>query len=231
MSNEIKKIEQTEIQWPAIISNQDELKAALVPAELRSTLRKVDSPIKAYQSEAPTLAAIKAEHGEKFCRARLCELLLSLENYLGSQCNLSKDQYLMLAEDIIDSFYAINVADVNLILRRIMHGECGKIYGKVTPAYIYQVFADYYKERTATISESHRASEESIAKHGYDRTKASGLSDDELDDLYKNCDLEQVAKQEYKKLREMDRQYRLKEVLTTFKKHVKNGTTNQKDLP
>lgn len=230
MSNEIKKIEQTEIQWPAIVSNQDELKAALVPAELRSTLRKVDSPIKAYQSEAPTLAAIKAEHGEKFCRARLCELLLSLENYLGSQCDLSKDQYLMLAEDIIDSFYAINVADVNLILRRIMHGECGKIYGKVTPAYIYQVFADYYKERTATISESHRASEDSIAKHGYDRTKATA-TEEQVAELYQKYRQAYEAKKEQEALIHLSAQTHLKEVLTTFKNHVKNDTTNQKDLP
>lgn len=124
----------------------------------------------------------------------------------------------------MDRFYMLNMADVNLVLKRIKHGECGKIYGKINCAYIYDAFRSYYQERTAAIAESHRASEESIAKHGYDRINVSGLSDEELENLYINYDLEQEAEQERKKLREMDRQYRLKDLLNKVKNHVKNGT-------
>ena len=215
------------MQWPAI-AEKEPLTEALEPQTLRRTLRKVDTPMKAYESRAPTIAEIQKAHGERYCMARIAGLLLSLEDYLGAQCDLSKDQYIILTEDIMDRFYMLNMADINLVLQRIRHGESGKIFGKVSLQYLYKAFEDYTQERTATIAESHRASEDSIAKHGYDRTKASRLSDEELEDLYKNYDLEQEAEQERKRLREMDRQYRLKEVLNKVKTYVKNG--KEKDM-
>ena len=223
MSNELQRIDPQAVQWPAI-AEKGPLTEALEPQTLRRTLRKVDTPMKAYESRAPTIAEIQKAHGEKYCMARIAGLLLSLEDYLGAQCDLSKDQYIILTEDIMDRFYMLNMADINLVLQRIRHGESGKIFGKVSLQYLYKAFEDYTQERTATIAESHRASEDSIAKHGYDRSKASGLSDEELEDLYKNYDLEQEAEQERKKLREMDRQYRLKDVLNKVKRYVKNGT-------
>lgn len=215
MSNEIKKLESPAVQWPAI-ANKEELKAALVPELVRQNLRKVDTPMKAYQSDAPTLALIAKEHGEKFCKARLYDLLLSLGDYLGSQFDLNARQLSMLVEDIVDEFYAINIADVQLVLRRIQHGECGKIYGKITCAFIFDAFKAYYQERANDIADSRRASEESIAKHGFDRTHDEQMSLDEISEHYLEAKMAAAEKEAKRELIEMNLNYKLSEVKARF---------------
>ncbi len=222
MSNEIKKIDPQSVQWPAI-ADKAALEVALAPETARRMLRKVDTPMKAYQSEAPTLATISKEHGEGFCKNRLYMILdSSLSNYLGSQYDLGKTQVALLAEEILDDFYALNVADVFVVLKRIMHGDCGKIYGKISCAYIYDAFRSYYQERSDAISESHKASEESIAKHGYDRTTAPTATEEEVAELYKKYRKAYEAKLERDELLAITAQNHLKEVLTTFN-NWKNG--------
>ena len=224
MSNEIKKIDPQSVQWPAI-ADKAALEVALVPETARRMLRKVDTPMKAYQSEAPTLATISKEHGEGFCKNRLFLILdSSLSNYLGSQYDLGKTQVALLAEEILDDFYALNVADVFVVLKRIMHGDCGKIYGKINCQYIYEAFRNYYQERSDAVAESHKASEESIAKHGYDRTTAPTATEEQVADLYKQYRKAYEVKKEQEAQIHLSAQVHLKEVLTTFKKHVKNGT-------
>lgn len=224
MSNEIKKLESPAVQWPAI-ANKEELKAALVPELVRQNLRKVDTPMKAYQSEAPTLALIAKEHGEKFCKARLYDLLLSLGDYLGSQFDLNAKQLSMLVEDIVDEYYAINIADVQLVLRRIQHGECGKIYGKITCAFIFDAFKAYYQERTNDIAENHRNQEESIAKHGYDRTTAPSATEEEVFEMYKERQTQWLQEQRRLKLADIQNKTHLKDLLNKFEdeRHRHNG--------
>lgn len=230
MSNEIKKIEQPQIQWPAI-SDKEALTAALAPATVRRALRKVDTPMKAYQSEAPALASIAREHGEAFCKNQVASLFSELNDYLGSQCDLTPRQWQLLINDIYDNYYAINIADVHLVIKRIEHGECGKIYGKINPAYIFQAFADYYQERSDVVMESHKASEESIAKHGYDRSKANVLTDEEVEAIYEDWNMELEATLEKQRLKDLDRQYRLADFTKKIKRYQKNGTDKKKNLP
>lgn len=207
--------------WPAI-ADKAALEAALAPERARRMLRKVDTPMKAYQSEAPTLATISKEHGEGFCKNRLYVMLMSLGEYMGNQYDLSMKQVALLAEEILDDFYALNVADVFVVLKRIMHGDCGKIYGKISCAYIYEAFRSYYQERSDAVAESHKASEESIAKHGYDRTTAPTATEEQVADLYKQYRKTYEAKLERDELLAITAQNHLKEVLTTFN-NWKNG--------
>lgn len=240
MSNEIKKSEKPEQEGAAIeatlpakaeptevaIVSKEQMEIALAPDTVRKTLRKVDTPIKAFKSDTPTLATLTKDYGEGFCKNRLYLMLCSLGDYLGGQFDLDKRQLAMLSEEILDEFYAINFADVNLVLKRIMHGDCGKIYGKITCAFIYNAFKGYYQERSDAISESHKASEESIAKHGYDRTLAPSATEEQVADLYKKYRKAYEAKLERDELLALTANTHLKEVLDTFNKHVKKDKKN-----
>ena len=238
MSNEIKKSEKPEQEGTAIeatlpakaepaevaVVPREQMEIALAPDTVRKTLRKVDTPIKAFKSDMPTLATLTKDYGEGFCKNRLYLMLLSLGDYLGGQFDLDKRQLAMLSEEILDEFYAINFADVNLVLKRIKHGECGKIYGKINCAYIYDAFRSYYQERTAAIAESHRASEESIAKHGYDRTATLSATEEQVAELYERYRKAYEAKKEQEAQIHLSAQIHLKDVLNKVKNHVKNGT-------
>ena len=211
------------IRWPAV-ADKEALTQAIAPANVRRLMMDRTTALACYQAQAPTLASIRREQGEKYCTARVAEYLLSIENYLGDKMDMSKAQYIEIAEDIMNEFYVLNIADINLVVQRIKHGEYGKVYGKISCAYIYDAFRNYYQERSDAVAESHKASEESIAKHGYDRTTAPTATEEQVAELYQKYRQAYEVKKEQEAQIHLSAQVHLKEVLTTFKKHVKNGT-------
>lgn len=50
---------------------------------------------------------------------------------------------------ILEDFYAINLADVRLVMTRAKKGQYGVLYGRLDGQIVYQWFAEYFDERCA----------------------------------------------------------------------------------
>lgn len=123
------------------------------PAICLRKFRQADTPALALQCEAPTLAQIRKEHSEDFLIAYIAVWIVNLNDFVNASRKMNPEQIEETAIFIYQDYYYLNLADINLIFRKIKKGEYGQMFAEIDGVKLLSWFGKYASERASTAAD------------------------------------------------------------------------------
>lgn len=107
---------------------------------------------------------IHREKGVKFTEAYLKVWLIELNEIMALKNPMSEVQIELTAQEIVQEFYGMKIADLSLIFRNIMSGRYGEFYERLDMPKILTFFRLYYDERMEVASQQSQMKHEQTKK-------------------------------------------------------------------
>jgi hypothetical protein len=152
--NEIVKYEQK----PALPATMIGFMSEFAPGKCLRTFHRENTPALAISSCAPTLASIRREYSEDFQIAYVSVWIVNLNDFVNALRKMSPEQIEETATIIVQEYPYLNLADINLVFRKIKKGEFGQLFAEIDGMKVLSWFEQYSCERARTaadISMSH----------------------------------------------------------------------------
>ena len=128
-------------------SSKELFKTLLTPAETAKLYRGCITPLACANSEAYSLSGMRKIYGECEVVFMLAAWIIDIQRFLNISAKMDSGQINETARMILDDFWALNSADVNLVMSRAKRGFYGQLFGRIDGQIIYQWFAEYFEER------------------------------------------------------------------------------------
>lgn len=136
--------------------------------------RKLKTAIACMESDMPVLSSMRRSYGEEWVAAYLAAWIINVQHFFNISAKMDDAQIDETAYMILDDFWALNVADVNLVFANAKKGQYGQLYGRIDGAIVYEWFRTYFADRcTASANRSIRESEAMASDHPVTDAKAS----------------------------------------------------------
>ena len=97
----------------------------------------MQSAVACAESQMPVLSVLRATYGEKWTAAYLVLWIVNVQEFFNISAKMNDAQVTETAYMILDDFWALNLADVNLVFTN------GRIDGSI----IYGWFQTYFEDR------------------------------------------------------------------------------------
>jgi hypothetical protein len=123
------------------------------PAKCVRVFQQENTPARTLKSEAPTLGSIRREYSEDFQIAYISVWIVNLNDFVNALRKMSPDQIEETATIIVQEYPYMNLADINLIFRRIKKGEFGQLFAEIDGMKVLSWFEHYACERARAASE------------------------------------------------------------------------------
>ena len=108
-----------------------------------------------------SLIQIKKDKGEAFLRSYISLWLIYLNELLNLNKPLTEAQIRLCAEQIMADYHHLKISELSFIFKRIVSGEFGELYERISMPKVMSIFRQYDEERTeVVIEESQRAHEQ-----------------------------------------------------------------------
>jgi hypothetical protein len=108
---------------------------------------KTDSSALALKSGAPSLANVMRTYGDDYIIAYIAMWLIGLNDFLNIKRKLNDPQIEELSFMLYQEYYYLNLADINLIFRKIKRGDYGQMYESIDGHKLLLWFEEYSSER------------------------------------------------------------------------------------
>lgn len=116
--------------------------------QIGRTFEEVNSVEKVVQLvNQPSFAVLRNSFGSKYIESILKLHLISLNQRMQLKRSLTETQISETAYEIISQFAVLNMADLNLVFRRIVTGYYGEMYESISTTKIMSFFRSYFNER------------------------------------------------------------------------------------
>lgn len=129
-----------------------------------------------------SLVQIKKDKGQQFLRSYIGLWLVELNELLNLKNPLSEAQITLCTEQIITDYSFLKLSELSLIFKRIVSGEFGELYERISMPKLMSIFRKYEQERTEVVTSESQQSHESF-RYMENRTESY---DDEIARWYKN---------------------------------------------
>jgi len=123
----------------------------------------------ALESETPSLAVIKKQFGDDFTQAYIEGWIVHLREFLNIGNKMNDEQTQETAMIILDEFYNVTIADINIIFKRAKMGRWGEFYGRLDGQMILKWFDSYFQERCKAAAEKSITEAEKFKNDPYQR--------------------------------------------------------------
>lgn len=149
----------------------------------------------ALKTQAPTLASLKRAYGDDFQSAYVEMWIENLNDFLNVNRKMSEAQVAETAMLLLQEYYYLHLADINLVFSKIKKGEFGNLFESIDGAKVLTYFRKYAEERMS-IAEN-RSIDQGIAfkDDPYPRNSKSN----DMKELKKQYDRD-VMKREYEQM-------------------------------
>lgn len=131
----------------------DQFAVQFTPAKCLQAFNKVNTPALCMGSEAPTLASIRKEYSEDFITAYIALWIDNLNDFINAPRRMNPAQIEETAVILYQEYHYFNLADINLVFRRIKKGEFGNLYADIDGVKILGWFEKYAQERMRTAAD------------------------------------------------------------------------------
>ena len=158
------------------LATKDQFLSNFAPGKCLRLYSKVDSPALAMQSEAPTLASIRKNYSEDFQIAFTAVWIVNLNDFINAKRKMTPVQIEETATMIVQDYPYFNLADINLVFRKIKKGEFGELFAELDGVKILSWFEAYSQERARTAADQSMSNSESFKKEGEDLPRLSDRS-------------------------------------------------------
>ena len=128
-----------------------------------------------------SLVDIKKGKGQAFLRSYIALWLIELNELLNLKNPLSEAQITLCTEQIITDYSFLKLSELSLIFKRIVSGEFGELYERISMPKLMSIFRQYEQERTEVVTSESQQSHESFRY----RENRSESYDDEIARWYK----------------------------------------------
>ena len=159
------------------------------PKEMQIAFKNITSAIEAIGAGTDAICTLANTLGsEKVC-ALIKLHLIELNEILNLKKPLTERMIDVIAEDIMDEFKLLTMADVYLVFKRIRTGYYGEMYESINGAKMIPWFREYFHERCDC------AAEISIREHEENKQEVFPRKDDGFKDFKRNYKIENLKKQ------------------------------------
>lgn len=193
--------------------NKLEFSAKYSPKSCMVKFRDVKTIKKAITEKVGSLSQIKKGYGVEFQTTYVEGWIIDLQEKVGVKNKMNKDMIEECAMFILEEYYYLNIADINLIFTRAKKGHYGKLYESISMPKILEWFEDYSNDR-AEIAFQTNLSEHKAVKN----SKSTGASLEYAKELKKANQTKDFTK--------IDNL--LKQRLNPSEQEIKENTTNKK---
>lgn len=121
------------------------------PGELMTQLREFKTPALCAASGTPALAEIKKEHGMDKAMNIVQIWISNCNDFFNLPRKMSPAQIKETATMIMDDYYYLKIADINLVFTRAKKGYYGEMYQSLDGMKVYSWFTKYADERANEI--------------------------------------------------------------------------------
>lgn len=115
---------------------------------------KIATVQQALNSKAPSIASFQREQGRQFTEGLITFWLLYLNKVLNLNKPMSEDQINLCSSMVVEEFYMLKVSDLTLLFKRIISGQYGEFYERLSIDKILTFFRTYLEERFQLAEES-----------------------------------------------------------------------------
>jgi len=147
--NEIIKYEQK----PALPATMIGFMSEYAPVKCLRAFHRENTPALAISSTAPTLASIRREYSEDFQVAYVSVWIVNLNDFVNALRKMSPEQIEETATIIVQEYPYLNLADINLVFRKIKKGEFGQLFAEIDGMKVLSWFEQYAQQRARTAAE------------------------------------------------------------------------------
>lgn len=109
--------------------------------------RSVNTIPQVFESNLPTLGAIKRSYGETFTQAYIETWIVNICEFVNIGKNMNPNQIFETALMIIDLYPYYTLSDINLVFKKAKIGEFGQIYDRIDGQIILLWFSTYNRLR------------------------------------------------------------------------------------
>lgn len=128
-----------------------------------------------------SLVEIKKGKGQAFLRNYIALWLIELNELLNLKNPLSEAQITLCTEQIITDYPFLKLSELSLIFKRIISGEFGELYERISMPKLMSIFRKYEQERTEVVVSQNQQAHENF-RYQENRTESY---DDEIARWYK----------------------------------------------
>ena len=129
------------------IYSQDELIKQYAPAKFMLNAGKLVSIKDAINSNSYSLGKLQREHSRKFTESIISNWLIYLNETLNLNNDMSIEQIRLASVLICEEFYMLKMADLTLLFKRIISGQYGEFYERLSIDNVITFFRNYLEER------------------------------------------------------------------------------------
>lgn len=123
------------------------------PAKCLRVFHRENTLALAINSSAPTLGSIRREYSEDFQIAYVSVWIVNLNDFVNALRKMSPEQIEETATIIVQEYPYMNLADINLVFRKIKKGEFGQLFAEIDGMKILSWLEQYARERARTAAE------------------------------------------------------------------------------
>jgi hypothetical protein len=168
MNKENKNVPAKINQELAKITADQFLKDFAIP-KVQKQLRKVSTVPAALESGTPSIAKINRKFGEDFTQAYIEGWIVHLREFLNIGKKMTDQQTQETAMMILDEYYNLTIADINIIFKRAKLGRWGQIYDRIDGQIILSWFDQYFRERCKAAQEKSILEADRYKNNSYQR--------------------------------------------------------------
>ena len=140
-------------QQAGALATKDQFLNHFAPGKCMRIFSKANSPELAMKSEAPTLGSIRKEYSEDFQIAFTAVWIVNLNDFVNANRKMTPEQIEETATIIVQEYPYFNLADINLVFRKIKKGEFGQLFAELDGVKILSWFEEYAQTRARTAAE------------------------------------------------------------------------------
>lgn len=147
-----------------------------------------------FKADLPSLAKIGKQFTRDTAEAYISIWITNLVEFFQVGKRMGEFQIDETAMLVMDEYYMLTLADINLVFQRAKKGHYGELYDRLDGAIILSWFRKYFEERCET-AESISMYEHKEHKRSIDNTRSSGKAKDLLKQATQRYQKEALQKQ------------------------------------
>lgn len=138
---------------------------------VQKSLKKINDIPAALEARTPSIATINKKFGEDFIQAYIEGWIVNLCDFVNIGKRMSDSQVHETAIMIVDEYYNLTIADINLIFKKAKLGHFGQFYDRLDGQVILLWFGRYFSERCR--SSADKSIREADSLKNYDNKRFS----------------------------------------------------------
>ncbi len=147
---------------------------AYAPPKVAKQCMAVRSCSDVFQTSMPSLAKIKKRFGDQFSEKYVAAWIINLIDFFQVGKKMGDAQVYETSMLILQEYYMLTLADINLVFTRAKKGYYGEMYDRLDGAVILSWFRKYFEERCQEAASIYQREHESKVKADDENRMSNG---------------------------------------------------------